>query len=140
MSKRVKIDVEYSSYKLTPKQKTFVSEYLIDLNATQAAIRAGYSKKTAGQIGDENLRKPQIAAAIQESMSQRAERIKISSELVVQGILRVIRRCEGSGEAFDATQALRGYELLGKHLGVFGSKAEGATGMIVNVVTGVPRT
>ena len=126
--------------KLTCKQQTFVNEYLIDLNATQAAIRAGYSKKTAGQIGDENLRKPQIAKAIQESMSQRAGRAKISSELVVQGILRVIRRCEGDGDAFDANQVLRGYELLGKHLGLFRSKSEGAGGMIVNVVTGVPRS
>ncbi|MBP5144120.1 terminase small subunit, partial [Pseudomonas chlororaphis] len=44
---------------LTQKQRLFVDEYLIDLNATQAAIRAGYSKRTAGQIGDENLKKPQ---------------------------------------------------------------------------------
>ena len=117
-----------------------MSEYLIDLNATQAAIRAGYSKKTAGQIGDENLKKPQIATAIQESMSERAERAEISSELVIQGLLRLIRRCEADGEEFDASQAIRGYELLGKHLGLFGSKAEGASGMVVNVVTGVPRS
>lgn len=51
---------------LTDKQRRFVEEYLVDLNATQAAIRAGYSKKTAGQIGDENLRKPEIAKAVQE--------------------------------------------------------------------------
>ena len=126
--------------KLTCKQQTFVNEYLIDLNATQAAIRAGYSKKTAGQIGDENLRKPQIAKAIQESMSQRAERTEISSELVIQGLLRLIRRCEADGEAFDASQAIRGYELLGKHLGLFGSKTEGSGGLVVNVVTGVPRS
>jgi len=132
--------IQTSLPQLTPKQRTFVNEYLVDLNATQAAIRAGYSKKTAGQIGDENLRKPQIAKAIQESMSQRAERTEISSELVVQGILRVIRRCEGEGEAFEATQVLKGYELLGKHLGLFGGKSESAAGMIVNVVTGVPRS
>ena len=136
----MRVNRSNNEIKLTSKQATFINEYLVDLNATQAAIRAGYSKRTAGQIGDENLRKPQIAKAIQESMSQRAERTEISSELVVRGILQVIRRCEGSGEAFDATQALRGYELLGKHLGVFGSRAEGTTGMIVNVVTGVPRS
>ena len=136
----LRVNRSNNEIKLTSKQATFINEYLVDLNATQAAIRAGYSKRTAGQIGDENLRKPQIAKAIQESMSQRAERTEISSELVVRGILQVIRRCEGSGEAFDATQALRGYELLGKHLGVFGSRAEGTTGMIVNVVTGVPRS
>ena len=136
----MKLNIEYSLTKLTPKQRLFVSEYLIDLNATQAAIRAGYSKKTAGQIGDENLRKPQIAAVIQESMSQRAERTEINSELVIQGLLRLIRRCEADGETFDASQAIRGYELLGKHLGLFGSKAEGAGGLVVNVVTGVPRS
>jgi len=48
--------------KLTPKQKAFVEEYLIDLNATQAAIRAGYSPATAGSIGSENLKKPEIRA------------------------------------------------------------------------------
>ena len=136
----MKLNSECSLTKLTLKQRLFVSEYLIDLNATQAAIRAGYSKKTAGQIGDENLKKPQIATAIQESMSERAERAEISSELVIQGLLRLIRRCEADGEEFDASQAIRGYELLGKHLGLFGSKAEGASGMVVNVVTGVPRS
>jgi phage terminase small subunit len=49
---------------LTPKQQRFKDEYLTDLNATQAAICAGYSKKTAAQVGFENLRKPNIAAAI----------------------------------------------------------------------------
>lgn len=62
--------------KLTPKQARFVDEYLIDLNATQAAIRAGYSKKTAGSIGDENLKKPAIAAEVvkrQRKAQERAE-------------------------------------------------------------------
>jgi len=135
----IKVSSQHSLSELTPKQKTFVDEYLIDLNATQAAIRAGYSKRTAGQIGDENLKKPQITKAIQDSMTQRAKQAKVSAEMVLQGILGLIRRCEGDGEAFDATQVLRGYELLGKHLGLFGGKSEGGSGMIVNVVTGVPR-
>jgi len=58
---------------LTPKQQRFVDEYLIDLNATQAAIRAGYSKKTAGQIGGQNLKKLQIATAIKQRQEERAE-------------------------------------------------------------------
>ncbi len=53
---------------LTPKQQRFVEEYLIDLNATQAAIRAGYSEKTANEIGAENLAKPSIAKAIQDAL------------------------------------------------------------------------
>lgn len=68
------------SARLTAKQSLFVKEYLIDLNATQAAIRAGYSKKTAGQIGDENLRKPQIAAAIEKAKAERSERTQIDAD------------------------------------------------------------
>jgi phage terminase small subunit len=49
---------------MTAKQSAFVGEYLVDLNASQAAIRAGYSEKTAYSIGQENLRKPEISAAI----------------------------------------------------------------------------
>ena len=60
--------------KLTPKQQLFVEEYLIDLNATQAAIRAGYSKKTAQVIGAENLSKPMVAAAIAEAQLRRSKR------------------------------------------------------------------
>jgi len=61
---------------LTPKQELFVNEYLVDLNATQAAIRAGYSKKTAKQIATENLSKPAIARAIAEANQERMERVK----------------------------------------------------------------
>jgi Terminase small subunit len=57
--------------KMTPKQERFCAEYLIDLNATQAAIRAGYSKKTAASIGEENLRKPEIQAKILELMAKK---------------------------------------------------------------------
>lgn len=65
---------------MTPKQERFVSEYLIDLNATQAAMRAGYSEKTAGQIGDENLKKPEIAKAIAASLEQRSDRTKVDAD------------------------------------------------------------
>lgn len=57
---------------MTPKLKLFCNEYLIDLNATQAAIRAGYSKKTASSIGWENLRKPDAAKYIEENLDKRA--------------------------------------------------------------------
>src|SRR5271166_5161849 len=64
--------------KLTPKQARFVQEYLIDLNAAQAAIRAGYSAKTARVIGHENLTKPDIAAAIEKAKAKRAERTELT--------------------------------------------------------------
>ena len=60
--------------KLTTKQRCFVDEYLIDLNATQAAIRAGYSEKTAQRIGSENLSKPLVKKAIQAAIEARSSR------------------------------------------------------------------
>lgn len=73
--------------KMTAKQRTFVDEYLVDLNATQAAIRAGYAPKTAGVIGCENLKKLNIAAAIQKRMDARSERtgIKVDRVLIELG-------------------------------------------------------
>lgn len=76
---------------LTEKQRLFVDEYLIDLNATQAAIRAGYSKKTAGQIGDENLKKPQIANAIQEAQAKRSERVQVDADYVLARLVEIDR-------------------------------------------------
>lgn len=68
---------------MTPKQSLFVREYLIDLNATQAAIRAGYSAATAYSIGNENLSKPEIAAAIAAASEKRAEKLEITAERVL---------------------------------------------------------
>ena len=64
---------------LTPKQQRFVDEYLIDLNATQAAIRAGYSERTAKSVGSENLTKPDIAAAVRAQQQKRAQRAEWSA-------------------------------------------------------------
>jgi phage terminase small subunit len=73
---------------LTPKQERFVGEYLKDLNATQAAIRAGYSPSSAAEIGYENLRKPQIAAAISGAFKARAERTRVDQDRVVLELAR----------------------------------------------------
>ena len=69
---------------LTPKQSRFVDEYLIDLNATQAAIRAGYSVKTARQIGEENLSKHDIQKALSARMSAREQRTEITQDMVLR--------------------------------------------------------
>lgn len=68
---------------LTPKQSLFVKEYLVDLNATQAAIRAGYSEKTAASIGEENLRKPDISASIAEAQQAKAKKLDITVESIL---------------------------------------------------------
>lgn len=69
---------------MTPKQEAFVREYLIDLNATQAAIRAGYSERTARQAGFENLTKPDIAEAIAKAQEERAKRTDITADWVLR--------------------------------------------------------
>lgn len=74
---------------LTPKQGRFVAEYLIDLNATQAAIRAGYSEKTAKSIGQENLTKPDIASAIATAQQKRGARLQATADDVVREITRL---------------------------------------------------
>jgi len=121
--------------KLTNKQQMFCKEYLIDLNATQAAIRAGYSEKTASETGSENLRKPRIVEKIQELMSKRAQKVEISSETVLNGILDVIDR----NKEIDDKTVLKGYELLGKHLKLFTDKVEHSGEQEVKVIFDIPR-
>jgi phage terminase small subunit len=70
----------------TGKQDRFVEEYLVDLNATQAAIRAGYSKRTAGCIGFEMLRKPQVACKLGEAAKSRSKRTLINADEVLTAL------------------------------------------------------
>ena len=74
---------------LTPKQQRFVDEYLVDLNATDAARRAGYSENTARQTGAENLSKPDIARAIQVAQAERSKSTGLTAERVVQELGRL---------------------------------------------------
>lgn len=74
---------------LTPKQKRFIEEYLIDLNATQSAIRAGYSEDTAQQMGSENLSKPLIKSAIQAAIDARSKRTNITADNVLSELMRI---------------------------------------------------
>jgi phage terminase small subunit len=77
--------------KLTAKQAAFCREYMIDRNATQAAIRAGYSEKTAYSVGHENLSKPEIAAEIRKLEKEAAERNRVSIDEVVQFLAETMR-------------------------------------------------
>ena len=74
---------------MTPKQKLFAEEYFKDLNATQSAIRAGYSKKTAYAIGQENLKKPEIQKAIQELMNKRSKINEITADNVLKELASI---------------------------------------------------
>jgi hypothetical protein len=74
---------------MTPMQRAFVLEYLLDLNATQAAIRAGYSEKNADKIGPELLGKTRVAAAIEAAMAQRAKRTEINADYVLKRLVAI---------------------------------------------------
>lgn len=74
---------------LNDKQRLFCQEYLIDLNATQSAIRAGYSPKTANEIGCENLAKPNIQRCIQELMQKRSEETGITAKRVLEELAKL---------------------------------------------------
>lgn len=102
---------------LNAKQQRFADEYLVDLNATQAAIRAGYSAKTAGQIGERLLKNVEIAAAIQNGIEARAQRTQITQDRVLSELAKLgfsdIRRAvtwranvTGMHEEEDGTQRL----------------------------------
>ena len=132
--------------KLTARQERFVSEYLIDLNAAKSAARAGYSEKTARQIGSENLSKPAIQEAIAKAKIERSEATKIDAEWVLHQAVELHRRCmqeikpalhpksrrqlqDDSGNllfTFNAAAANRALELVGKHvdIGAFKDRLE----------------
>ncbi|OOF84438.1 terminase [Rodentibacter ratti] len=106
---------------LNEKQKRFVDEYLIDLNATQAAIRAGYSADTARQMGSENLSKPVIQEAIQEAQKNRSTRTQVTQDDVIRGLLT---EAEWNGEGSSHSARVAAWAHLGKHLGMFTQKVE----------------
>lgn len=78
--------------KLTAKQQRFCDEYLIDLNATQAAIRAGYSERTAAVIATENLRKPNISEYIEKRMAEKEKELIADQDEVMKYLTAVMRR------------------------------------------------
>lgn len=128
--------------KLTDKQKEFVRQYLVDLNATQAAIRAGYSMKTAYRQGADLLQKTSIREAIEKAQAKRARRVEVTQDYVLSNLVEVVERTmqrapvtDRKGEqvtdeegravwTFDAKGANKALELLGKHLGIFTDKVK----------------
>ena len=109
---------------LTEKQKRFVAEYLVDLNATQAAIRAGYSEKTAYSQGQRLLKNVEIRTAVHNASKNRESRTEITQDKVLNELGKVA--FANAADYTDATlkysNKLRALELLGKHLGLFDGK------------------
>ena len=106
---------------MTEKQKRFVEEYLVDLNATAAARRAGYSEKTADRTGPELLGKTCVQQAIQARMQDRAQRIQITQDKILVDLIKIKDYCMDE-EHFDAKNVIKVLELCGRHLGMFTDK------------------
>lgn len=126
---------------MTAKQETFIREYLIDFNSTQAAIRAGYSPKTAYSIGQRLLKNVEVSQAISQAMAEREQRTEITSDFVLTHLREIVERTMQKkpvivkGEqavneqgnnlwCFDAKNAIKALELIGRHLGMFTDKRE----------------
>lgn len=136
---------------LTDKQKRFCDEYLIDLNATQAAFRAGYSKKTAKQIGQQNLTKLDLKNYIDKRMKEKESELVANQDEVLKYLTAVLRGettaqeivVEGTGDgcskaktmkkAPSEKERLRAAELLGKRYALFTDKVETDVDMDLNI-------
>lgn len=128
--------------RMTAKQQRFCDEYLIDLNATQAAIRAGYSRKTARQAGAENMTKPVIKEYIKARMDEKESELIADQDEVLKYLTSVMRGqsrssvvvVESAGDftsqaremekAPDEKERLKAAELLGKRYGLYTDKVE----------------
>lgn len=119
---------------LTEKQKRFCEEFLLDLNATQAAIRAGYSENSANEIGSQNLAKLSIQEYLSELKQKRSEALNIDNQWVLKRFMDISERCmqaepvlinengqwvESGEYKFDASNANKATEMIGRHLGFF---------------------
>ena len=125
-----------SANTLTPKQRRFVEEYVVDLNATQAAIRARYSERTAQEQGSRLLSKAMVQTAVADAMAERSRRTKITADYVLAGLQEIAERTmqrvpvldrlgnETGQWTFKAGAATRAFELMGKHLGMFVDRHE----------------
>ena len=137
--------------KMTAKQKRFCDEYLIDCDGTKAAIRAGYSKRTAGAIASENLKKPEIRAYIDENL-EKIHSSKIADAEEVMKYLTSVLRGESQSEvvviestgdfmsqartmqkAPDEKERLKAAELIGKRYSLFTDKVDmkGSTKVVI---------
>lgn len=137
--------------KLTAKQQRFCDEYLIDLNATQAAIRAGYSKKTAKQIGQQNLTKLDLKEYIEKRMAEKEAALVADQDEVLKYLTSVLRGesqsteivVEGIGDGCSEARTitkepsekdrLKAAELLGKRYALFTDKVEQTVDMELNI-------
>ncbi len=140
---------------MTPKQEKFICEYLVDHNGTQAAIRAGYSERSAASTASDLLSNPNILARVHEVQEEQAKKLCVDKNFVLMELLDTYRCCRAptpvikrdpfTGEMvetgeyqFDSRGANRALELIGKELGMFNDKLQLSgsinTGQLDNVL------
>lgn len=129
-------DISIETNELTDKQKRFADEYLIDLNAKQAAIRTGYSAKTAEVQGSRLLSNAKVLAYIRSKQKALEKKTSVTIEWIIEQLVSVYEKSmqaqpvvdykgDPTGEyKFEANAANRSLELLGKHLGMFSDKLQ----------------
>ncbi len=115
------------SVALTEKQKMFVQEYLVDLNATQAAVRAGYSQKRASEIGYQLLQKTTVQAAIHDAMEARQQRTEVTQDYVIDKLREIaeMRASDCPESDLKYGNKIKAIELLGKHVGAWERRESG---------------
>lgn len=136
---------------LTDKQEAFIREYLVDLNATQAAIRANYSKNTAQEQGSRLLSNVMVRARIDELLETRKQKLELDAQWVLNRLMQVANRTmkaepvmkwdyearsmvETGEYMFDSRGANQALELIGKHLAMFKDKVEHSGSLGVTIV------
>lgn len=114
-------DVQAVIDSLTDRQKRFCEEFLVDLNATQAVVRAGYNTKYPNRVAFQLMENPAVRITIDGLRAQRSKGSDVTKDYVLRGIEKAIRLAE---EAGNVAAMLRGYELLARHLGMFIERTE----------------
>lgn len=108
--------------KLSPKAVLFIEYYLADpqLNASLAVLKAGYKTNNPNRVATDLLRHPLVQKTIQEKQAKRFEKFSVTQDYVLQKLVRIIEDTESG----NPQAALRGLELLGKHLGLYRDRTE----------------
>lgn len=119
---------------MNPKFKRFADEYLVDCNATQAAIRAGYSEKTAGQIGYQLLHNTSISAYLKEKTQSVADKLGIDAEFVLRSIRDIGTQTQPRIARANPAVSLKAFETLGKHLKLFDEDDKSNPNIVINIV------
>ncbi len=124
---------------LTPKQQAFVDEYVIDLNATQAATRAGYSARTANEQGARLLANASVSEAIAKAIKERSKRVQRTADDVMRDLaairadaMQIVYDKDGNAVMLDKASAIKTLELEGKHLAMWTDKQHVTGSMNIN--------